>query len=106
MSHGNLIDYRTGNTVRPATREEREWSLDAMLEGDTGVFALDGVSYYVEGEDGVECVDDRYTSSGCGSFTDPAEFLDMVRKVWDEELELTLRDDGWHGPNGLLLVLA
>ena len=104
--HGTLHDYRTGDPVRPATREEREWSLDAMLEGYNGTFQMHGRSYYVTGCPGVVCVDERYAGPGFESFDNPQEFLHMVADVWREELPLQLRCDGWHGPDGLVLQLA
>lgn len=104
--HGDLMNYSTGETVRPATQEEREWSLDAMLDGPTGAFELDGTTYYVECDNGVCCVDERYTASGCEGFDHPGEFVKMVEEVWGEEIKLSLKHDGWHGPDGLVLVLA
>jgi len=43
--YGILHDYRTGEELRPATREERARSDDA---GETGAFELDGRACYVQ----------------------------------------------------------
>jgi hypothetical protein len=103
--HGDLMNYSTGETVRPATQEEREWSLDAMLDGCTGAFRFGDTTYYVEGDNGVKCVDERYSNDR--PFDHPGEFVKMVKEVWDLDLDLSLKHDGWHGPDGrLLLVLA
>ena len=104
MSHGDLMNYSTGETVRPATQEEREWSLDAMLEGYNGVFRFGDTTYYVEGDAGVSCVDERYSDDR--PFDHPGEFVKMAEEVWGEEIKLSLKHDGWHGPDGLVLVLA
>lgn len=107
MTHGTLIDYRTGDDIRPATKDEREWSLHAtLLDGGRGVFETeDGFSCYVECP-GVECVDDRYTAAGCEHSDHPQQFIAMVADVWGEDMDLIHRHDGWHGPEGLVLVLA
>ena len=47
--HGNLCDYRTAETIRPATTEERAESLEAArYDGGAGVIEVDGRSCYVE----------------------------------------------------------
>ena len=107
MNHGTLIDYRTGDDIRPATRDERVDSLHATLEdGGRGAFETeDGLTCYVECP-GVECVDERYTAAGCEHSDHPQQFLSMVHEVWGEDMDLIQRHDGWHGPDGLILVLA
>ncbi len=47
--NGNLCDYNTGDTIRPATAEERAESLEAArYDGGAGVIEIDGRSCYVE----------------------------------------------------------
>lgn len=47
---GHLVDYRTGETIRPATEEERKASLAAAeQDGGRGVIEVDGRSVYVDG---------------------------------------------------------
>jgi hypothetical protein len=49
VSFGTLTDYRTGESIRPATREERTASREALwLDGGAGIIEVDGVSCYVE----------------------------------------------------------
>ena len=49
IMHGNLCDYRTAETIRPATAEERAESLEAArYDGGAGVIEIDGRSCYVE----------------------------------------------------------
>lgn len=51
MENGYLCDYRTGATIRPATRAELLESLEAAEDdGGVGAFQLeDGRVVYVEG---------------------------------------------------------
>ena len=47
--HGTLCDYLTGESIRPATAEERAESIDAArYDGGAGVIEIDGRSCYVE----------------------------------------------------------
>ena len=52
INFGDLHNYATGEYIRPATKAELTKSLDAAFASsdETGVFMLDGVSVYVEGE--------------------------------------------------------
>jgi hypothetical protein len=46
--NGTLTNYQTGETIRPATAEEREASLEAAKsDGGSGVIVVDGISCYV-----------------------------------------------------------
>jgi len=50
--YGTLCDYKTSDSIRPATREE--WLASRRAEasnigGGTGVIEVDGQSVYVEG---------------------------------------------------------
>ena len=50
--YGTLHDYRTGHSIRPATRAEWQASREAEsanIGGGTGVIEVDGQSVYVEG---------------------------------------------------------
>ncbi len=99
MNHGTLIDYRTGEDIRPATREERMDSLHATLEdGGRGAFETDdGLVCYVECN-GVQ------TDSEC--FDSPWEMVTAFAND-DEEVELIQDEAGWRDENGeLVLVLA
>lgn len=54
MNYGTLCDYQTGASIRPASREEWQASLEAAqsnVGGGTGVIQVDGQSVYVEGGD-------------------------------------------------------
>ena len=47
--HGTLCDYLTGDSIRPATAEERAESIDAArCDGGAGVIEIDGRPCYVE----------------------------------------------------------
>jgi hypothetical protein len=47
--YGWLVDYATGDRVRPATAEERQRSTDASEDdGGIGVIGVDGRGCYVE----------------------------------------------------------
>ena len=47
--YGNLCDYETAETIRPATAEERAESIDAaQWDGGAGVIEVDGRTCYVE----------------------------------------------------------
>lgn len=105
MSHGNLMSYRTNEPIRPATREERFDSLHAMLDDDgRGLIETDddGTCYVECG--GVVCLDDRYSDGH--PYEGPHDFARCILETWDLDFDLVLHDDGWHGPDGLLLVLA
>ena len=105
MNHGNLMNYRTNEHIRPATREERFDSLHAMLDDDgRGLIETDDDgTCYVECR-GVICVSDEYAHGE--QFESPHDFVQCIAESWDLDLDLVLHDDGWHGPDGLLLVLA
>lgn len=50
--YGTLCDYKTGNSIRPATEQEWRESREAEesgIGGGTGVILVDGMSVYVEG---------------------------------------------------------
>ena len=48
--HGTLCDYQTGESIRPATADERAESIDAARhDGGAGVIEIDGRLCYVEG---------------------------------------------------------
>jgi hypothetical protein len=48
-NHGTLTNYRTNESIRPATKQERADSLDAAeSDGGAGVIEVDGVRCYVE----------------------------------------------------------
>ena len=99
MTHGTLIDYRTGDDIRPATRNERMDSLHATLEdGGRGAFETDdGLVCYVECS-GVETDD--------GSFDSPWEMVTAFAND-GEEVELIQDEAGWRDESGaLVLVLA
>jgi hypothetical protein len=51
-TYGTLCDYKTGNSLRPATQQEWQASREAEasnIGGGTGVIQVDGQSVYVEG---------------------------------------------------------
>jgi hypothetical protein len=84
MTHGTLIDYRTGDDIRPATRNERMDSLHATLEdGGRGAFETDG-----------------------GHFDSPWEMVTAFAND-GEKVELIQDEAGWRDESGaLVLVLA
>jgi len=46
---GTLCDYSTGDSVRPATEQERDDSVEASQhDGGAGAIEVDGVTCYVE----------------------------------------------------------
>lgn len=48
--HGTLCDYQTGDSIRPATADERAESIEAArYDGGAGVIVIDGRLCYVEG---------------------------------------------------------
>lgn len=48
--YGTLCDYQTGDSIRPATAEERAESIEAArYDGGAGVIEIDGRRCYVEG---------------------------------------------------------
>ena len=50
--YGTLCDYKTGQSIRPATEQEWRDSREAEqsnIGGGTGVIEVDGRSVYVEG---------------------------------------------------------
>lgn len=48
--YGRVIDYRTGEDIRAATREEWERSVaQARKDGGAGVVTVDGRPCYVQG---------------------------------------------------------
>ena len=99
MTHGTLINYRTGEDIRPATRNERMDSLHATLEdGGRGAFETDdGLVCYVECS-GVE--------TDGGHFDSPWGMVTAFAND-GEEVELIQDEDGWRDENGaLVLVLA
>lgn len=50
LTHGTLMSYDTAETIRPATAEEREASIEAAKrDGGAGVILVDGRSCYAEG---------------------------------------------------------
>lgn len=105
MSHGNLMSYRTNEPIRPATRAERVGSLHAMLDDD-GRGLIETLAHgtcYVDCG-GVICLDDRYADGQ--PFDGPHDFVQCIAESWDLDLDLVLHNDGWHGPDGLLLALA
>ena len=107
MTHGTLIDYRTGDDIRPATREERMDSLHATLEdGGRGAFETqDGLVCYVECS-GVSCNDDRF-GRGSTPYDSPFDFQNMVSEEFSEEIDLIQDEAGWRDESGaLVLVLA
>jgi len=52
INFGDLHNYSTGEYIRPATQAELTKSLNAAFASsdETGVFTVDGVAVYVEGE--------------------------------------------------------
>lgn len=53
-NYGTLCDYRTGTSIRPASRDEWQASREAEagnVGGGTGVIQVDGRSVYVDGGD-------------------------------------------------------
>lgn len=54
-------------------------------------------------DDAVICYSDRYTPTA-DEFASVDEFLVMCRKVFGEAPKLTLRADGWHDDQGLVLT--
>lgn len=51
--HGWLTDYTTGETIRPATAEELQHTIDKMTSGDTDAYTgawtdEDGRAVYVD----------------------------------------------------------
>lgn len=48
-TYGDLMDYSTAKTIRPATQSERDASREAAeSDGGAGVILVDGKSCYVE----------------------------------------------------------
>jgi hypothetical protein len=99
MTHGTLIDYRTGDDIRPATRNERMDSLHATLEdGGRGAF---------ETEDGLVCyVECSGVETDGGHFDSPWEMVTAFAND-GEKVELIQDEAGWRDESGaLVLVLA
>ncbi len=47
--HGTLCNYRTGESIRPATEAEQDESIAAsQTDGGAGIIEVDGVICYVE----------------------------------------------------------
>lgn len=66
-TYGTLMDYVTGESIRPATAEEAYRSTNAAAkDGGAGVIDVDGRRCYVEGEPVVLC-------TGCGEHCLQAE---------------------------------
>jgi len=98
--HGELVDYRTGEVVRYATRDEREDSNHATLddEGRGLIEDDDGRVYYVN-DAGVRDRDGRVYDS-------PYDYVLAFEKDGEDTPELLLYGKGWHDDDGLALTLV
>jgi len=106
-AHGNLCSSKTGESIRPATEDEWLASMEATLD-DSGHGAFDADvdgACYVDGP-GVRCVSDTYDADGSTPYDSPHDFVAMVASVFGQDVDLTLRADGWHDSRGLVLVHA
>ena len=98
--HGELVDYRTGDVVRYASRDERFDSNHATLddEGQGLIEDDDGRTYYVS-DSGVRNRDGRVYNS-------PYDYVLAVEGDGGDTPDLILHDNGWHDDGGLALTLV
>lgn len=83
INYGSLCDAATGETIRPATCDERN---ESLLAGPEGIIAIDGRSYYVEGDDEnsrPEAYHDGYEAAMQGDDDDACQY---AKGTWERAM--------------------